>query len=371
MLNSKNRIALCLRSLQGGGAERLMVNLAKGFTAKGFDVDLVLNIAEGPYLADVPPDVRIIDLKVKRVVYIIPQLVNYLRSEQPNVILSTLTPQNLIVIVAKQIAQVQTRVVVREANMFSKQIENTKNKRYKYTVKLFSRFLYPKTQAVISLSQGVANDLVETIGISPERVKTIYNPLDISSIQSLAKEPVGHPWFRAHEFPVVIAVGRLIKQKDYPTLIRAFSKARQTYPIRLIILGQGEEESKIIALIKELELENDVSMLGFVRNPFAYMARSDVFVLSSAWEGLGSVLLEALAVGTPIVATDCKSGPAEILENGKYGQLVPVGDITKLADAIIKTLEFSSTGTTLQSRALDFSADKIVDQYLEVLISGR
>jgi glycosyltransferase involved in cell wall biosynthesis len=186
-----------------------------------------------------------------------------------------------------------------------------------------------------------------------------------------AKQPVSHPWFEQNRLPVILAVGRLTKAKDYPTLFRAFSLVRQVRPAKLLILGEGEERSNLERLAIELGIQNDVSMPGFVDNPFAFMAKASVFVLSSAWEGFGNVLVEALACGCPVVATDCRSGPREILDNGRYGRLVPVGDHEALAKAILETLDnpdFPADRQTRLQRAMEFSIDAAVDKYLKVLL---
>jgi glycosyltransferase involved in cell wall biosynthesis len=201
-----------------------------------------------------------------------------------------------------------------------------------------------------------------------EKIKVIYNPVITPELFARAEEPLDHPWFRPGEPPVVLGVGRLTQAKDFPTLIRAFALVRKERPARLMILGEGEERPKLEALVRELRLEEDVALPGFVDNPYKYMKRAAVFVLSSRWEGFGIVLVEAMALGTPVVATDCPSGPAEILENGKWGRLVPPGDPEALAKAILDTLEGGvsrvKATTNVQKR---FSMIAIVEQYLKVL----
>jgi glycosyltransferase involved in cell wall biosynthesis len=347
-----------------------MVNLAKEFANQGLKVDMVVNVAEGPYLSSVPSGVRVVDLDARRVAHTLLRLVCYLRCERPTAVLSTVTPHNLLVIIARDLARCRARTVVREANMLSKQIENARNRRYALSARLLVRFLYRRADAVVSLSQGVADDLVTFAFVPRERIETIYNPVDVKGIQSRATEPVEHPWLGTNEVPVAIAVGRLIKQKDYPTLIQAFSKVRRSRPLRLIILGQGEERGRIAALIEAMGLGDDVAMLGFVENPYSHVARSNVFVLSSAWEGLGTAIVEALAVGTPVVSTDCPSGPAEILENGKYGWLVPVGDATSLAGAIVDALDRPPAANLLKRRALDFALGARADEFLQLLLGA-
>jgi glycosyltransferase involved in cell wall biosynthesis len=194
----------------------------------------------------------------------------------------------------------------------------------------------------------------------------IYNPVLTPELIKSTKEPLDHPWFAPGEPPVVLGAGRLVEQKDFPTLIRAFAQVRQVRPARLMILGSGREQKRLEALVRELNLEEDVALVGFVKNPSAYMAYSPVFVLSSAWEGFGNVIVEAMAVKTPVVSTDCQSGPAEILDNGKYGSLVPVGDTKAMAEAILSVLSGNSKRVDLAW--LDqFTQKSSTEKYLEIL----
>lgn len=362
----KEKVALFLPSLRGGGAERVMVNLARGFSEKGLDVDLVLAKAEGPYLSQVPPDVRVIDLHSSRVLASLPHLVCYLRRERPQALLSTLNHANIVALWARKLARVPNRLVVRVAANLSQSASNASSARGRLMPRLIHKF-YPWADAVVAISQGVADDLVKTARLPRERIQVIYNPVVTPEILEKAEEPLNHPWFAPGEPPVILSVGRLTKQKDYPTLIRAFALVCRERPARLMILGEGEERPKLEALVRELDLDEDVSLPGFVDNPYAYMARSAVFVLSSAWEGFGNVLVEAMAVGTPVVSTDCPSGPAEILEGGKWGKLVPVGDANAMAQAILSTLSGQEVKMGFQNRALKFTIERITKYYLEAL----
>jgi len=364
-----NKIALFLPSLRGGGAERVMVNLARGFYDQGINVDLVLAKAEGPYLSEVPAGVRVIDLHSSRVLFSLPGLVRYLRRERPQSILSAMDHANIVAIWARKLSGVPCRVIVSVHNTLSRTTAHSSNLRVRLIPNLI-RIFYPWADDIVTVSNGVADDFASTIGLQRERIKVIYNPVITPELFEKAREPLDHPWFAAGQPPVVLSVGRLAKEKDYPTLIRAFALVRRKYPARLMILGEGEERPKLETLIKELGLENDVSLPGFVDNPYAYIARSAVFVLSSAWEGFGNVLVEAMAVGTPVVSTDCPSGPAEILEGGKWGKLVPVGDIEKIAKAIMTTLR-DPNHPDVAKRAQDFRIEKLVQNYLKVLLNDN
>jgi glycosyltransferase involved in cell wall biosynthesis len=359
-------IALFLPSLEGGGAERVMLNLARGLVNRDLAVDLVLAAAEGSYLNQVPSDVDVVNLGARRVLTSLPKLVRYLKCNQPAALLSTLTHANLVVLWARRLSGSSTWVVVRESNALSRVAQNTALARVRL-LPLLARCFYRWADGIVAVSQGVAEDLARITSLPLGRIRVIYNPVGTSELLEEAKKGLDHPWFAQKEPPVVLGVGRLTKQKDFSTLIHAFALVRQHYPARLMILGEGEQRSSLGALVCELGLADEVALPGFVENPYAYMARAAVLVLSSAWEGLPNVLIEAMAVGTPVVATDCGGGPVEILENGRYGRLVPVGDADAMAEAILVTINRRPTAETLQWRASEFSTEKIVDQYLEVL----
>ena len=216
----------------------------------------------------------------------------------------------------------------------------------------------------------MGDDLASVAGIPRERIEVIYNPVMRPELQEKAQAPLDHPWFKPGGPPVVLAVGSLSVQKDFPTLIQAFAQVRQARPARLLILGEGTERPALEALIRQLDLEQDVSLAGFVTNPYAYMAQASLFVLSSRWEGLPGVLIEALCCGTPVISTDCPSGPREILRKEEYGQLVPVGDVPALARAIEKTLARKTPSPPCESW-LPFERETTVNQYLKILLGNQ
>ena len=358
-------IAIFLRCLYGGGAERILLNLARCFIEKELKVDMVLARAEGSLLEQLPPEIRLIDLKAKSKLGILPKLVQYLRQEKPASMLAALHYPCEIALLAKRIAGVSTRVVVSERNHLSLEAKRIPQLSVRLTP-LAARLLYPWADGIIAISQGVAEDLANVTHLSRERIDLIYNPILTPEVFAKAKQPVSHPWFQSGEPPVIVAVGRLYPQKDYPTLLRAFARVRQVRPSRLVILGEGPEKDNLKKLIRELGLQEDVDMLGFVHNPHAYVASSTVFVLSSAWEGFGNVVAEALAVGTPVVSTNCESGPGEILANGKYGDLTPVGDPKAMAEAILRVL--SGNAKQVDSEWLNqFTLEYGAQKYLKVL----
>jgi glycosyltransferase involved in cell wall biosynthesis len=339
-----------------------MLELAHGFVSRGIPTDLVLPQVEGPYLKQVRPEVRVVDLHAPRVLSSLPGLVRYLRRERPAALLATLTHANLVALWARRLGGVKTRVIVREANTLSVGKNAGSGNRL---LPFLARRFYRWADEVVAVSEGVASDLTATARLSPARVHVLHNPIVTPELLELARAGVDHPWFAAGAPPVVLAVGRLSRQKDFETLILAFA-ARRNRSARLMILGEGPDRSDLEALVARLGLTSEVALPGFVTNPFAYMARAAVFVLSSAWEGMPGVLIQALACGAPVVATDCESGPREVLQNGRFGRLVPVGDASAMAGAIDSTL--AEPRQPLPPGVLDrFTQDTALTAYLRVL----
>lgn len=365
-LENGPQIAVFLPSLRGGGAERVMVTLANAFAVRKYSVDLVLVKAEGPYLADVSEQVRIVNLAASRVLFSLPSLVQYLRREQPSCVLSALNHANIIAVAARKLAQVPTRLVVSEHSNFSKSRANSPSLRGR-AIGPFMRWAYPRADCIVAVSRGVADDLAASINIARSKVAVVYNPVVSEDLTSRSLSNPGHPWLTDGHTPVILGVGRLTAPKDFSTLVRAFARLRRARPVRLLILGEGELRSELEALVRCHGLDEDVALPGFIENPFAIMRAADVFVSSSAWEGLPNVLIEAMACGTPVVATDCPSGPAEILENGRWGRLVPVGDVDALAAAIAATLD-APDHPDVSARAAAFNVELAVTGYLRAML---
>ncbi|MGP3560190.1 glycosyltransferase [Geobacillus sp. BK01] len=363
---SQHRIGIFLPSLRGGGAERVMVNLAKVFAKNNFQVDLVLAKAEGPYLSQVPDDIRIVDLNVSRVALSLFPLVRYLRKNRPHALISALNHANVIAILAVKFSLTKTRILVTEHSTLSRSLLHPTNSRSKL-VPFFMRSFYPLADHIIAVSNGVADDLSKTLDIARPKIKVIYNPIITDDLFQKANEEVDHPWFKNKQYPIILAVGRLTEAKDYPTLIKAFYHVRQQKVAKLVILGDGEKRTELLNLIKDMGLEQDVDIIGFVQNPYAYMKRCSVFVLSSKWEGLPTVLVEALACGANIVATDCPSGPREILKNGEYGSLAKTGDDKDLAKEILKKLDVGKQDEKVLMEAYQpFKNEFVFSKYLNL-----
>jgi glycosyltransferase involved in cell wall biosynthesis len=359
----KNRVALYVRLLYGGGAERVMVNLIHGLIGQGVAVDLVMHVVEGPYLAQIPSQVRIIDLKAPRMLEGLPKLASYLRKERPSALISALHYTNEIALWAKALVFSKTRLVVSEHNTLSVHSKYRQTDRWAPTL---ARFFYPWADKVVAVSEGVSEDLSQAIGLPKSLIEVIYNPIVTPLMLEKSQQPLEHPWFKAGEPPVVLGVGRLEPQKNFPLLIQAFAKVHRQRRARLIILGSGRERQALNALIKELGLQADVSILSFLENPYPYISKSDVYVSSSNWEGFGNVIVEAMALGTPVVATDCPYGPAEILSGGKYGALVPRDDVDAMATQILETLSGKVCSTDPKWME-QFSLQAATQRYLDIL----
>jgi glycosyltransferase involved in cell wall biosynthesis len=280
---------------------------------------------------------------------------------------------NLAAVWARRLAGVDTRVLISERTAPSKMLSKSGNWRARFLPSLMHR-TYQQADVIVSVSGALGDDLAAVTGIPRQRIVTIYNPVVGPQLAELAAEPVQHPWFQAGEPPVVLSVGRLSPQKDLPTLVRAFARLRQTREARLVVLGGATANGKtelrqtdLAALAENLGIEPEVALLGFVDNPYAYMAKAQVLALSSAWEGFGNVLVEAMACGCPVVSTDCPNGPAEILAGGRFGPLVPVGDAPRLAAALDAVLAHPPKAAMLKQRADDFTVGRSVDAYLRAL----
>ncbi len=364
------RIAIFLPNLVEGGAERVMMNLAVEFSKRGYPVDFVLAQCEGAFMSQFPASVNLVELnrvhfKFGRSVFSIPALVRYLRRARPAALLSGLHA-NIIAIWAKRLARVPLRLVIVEHNTLS-QNRRTQTPFFRTLLPWLIRHNYTHADQIVAVSQGVAEDLAATASIPREKISVVFNPIITPEMVEKTHQKLDHPWFAPGEPPVILSIGRLTEQKDFPLLIRAFAGVHAVRPARLIILGEGPDREALTALVNRLGMDKDVSLPGFVPNPYPYLVGAAVFVLSSQWEGLPTVLAEALYCGTRLVATDCKSGPREILAGGKYGKLVPVGDEKELAETIRSALDSPRIDPPAESWTL-YEADHVVGQYLKVLL---
>lgn len=364
-------ITLFLPSLEGGGTRRIFTNLANYFYSDNFNTEIVLVNKRGEYLDQLIDGIKVRKFNASRMLTCLPELVKYIQQYEPDVLLSTMFDCNIMALLAKKLAVgADTKVAIRVPIVLSRNLKSSAlQERYKIIPQLITN-LYPLADSIIAISEGVAEDLAVNFGVNRDQIRVIYNPIINKSIIEQSRESLTHPWFHENS-DIVIGVGRLTEQKDFSTLLRSFSMVHEKADAKLIILGSGELKEELESLANQLQISNSVDFLGHVENPYKYMADSDVFVLSSAWEGFGNVLVEAMACKTPTVSTDCPSGPSEILSYGEYGPLVPVGDEKKLAGSILHQLESPTNSESLFKRANDFTVQKRGREYKEEILLKR
>ena len=421
-VNLENKhVAFVIDSMHGGGAENVCLTLARELLIKRYRVDLVLLEFHGERLLEIPHDVNLFVLdrrfetrqsmgkcsipyknirRIKRpsgfkdcinstVRYLnslqysfsfcarpklrhlfwTASLGEYMRVEQPTLIFPFLFHSVTVCLLARRFSSCNLPLICSFRNTLG-----YGRKRKEQTKLMYLKHLLPDAEKIHAVSQGVADSIVDHIPEVQNKVVTILNPIP-HNVTSLSQQSINHKWLSSEPrnesniFPkIILAAGRLIEQKNFLMLIRAFAEVRSQLDVRLILLGDGPQREKIYELINSLKIEEAVSMPGWVDNPYSFMANADLFVMSSSWEGCPNVLLEALACGCSVVSTDCPSGPSEILEHGRWGRLVPVNDQTALADAIVATLEDDRNQDTLRQRATQFSPENMIEKF-ETLFS--
>ncbi|MCU0834761.1 MAG: glycosyltransferase, partial [Chromatiaceae bacterium] len=329
--------------------ERMVMNLVRGFVELGRRVDLVVMRAEGPHLTGLPAEVRLVRLGVRHSLLAPPALARYLRQTRPSAFLAAKDRAGRAAVLARALAGTDTRIVLRLGTNLSTAMAS------RPAIARWLRYwpirrLYPRVDQIVAVSQGVAEDTAQIARLPAKRIRVIRNPVITPELAMLAAAPCPHPWLEPGQPPVILGMGRLQRQKDFPTL-----------------LGEGGGRGGLEGLITGLGIGGDVDLPGFQANPYAYLARAALFVLSSAWEGSPNALAEALALGTPVVSTDCPSGPRELLDGGRFGPLVPVGEVAALAKAIAATLDEHLLPVVLQAAVAEYSQGESARRYLEVL----
>ena len=363
----ERRIALFLPSLAGGGGERSLLEVARHLVQHGFIVDMVVTRCGGALWESVPEHVRLINLQSRKTLTCLPKLIRYIRRERPAVLISAVDFANLAGLLAKKFFASRLRLIVIQHIHFT---ANYQASGFLSRMALrLTAWVLPVADAIVSVSSDVAEDLQRLLPrTATGQVHFIPNPVVTPALLEQARLPVAHSWFGDPATPVVLTAGRLfIRQKDQPTLLNAFAEVLESRSAKLVVLGEGPDKAGLTDLARQLGIHGSVDFVGFQTNPFAYMARAQVFVLSSAYEALPTVLIEAMACGVPVVATDCPSGPREILEGGKWGRLVPVGDWRLLARGVLDTLDDPIPSERLVARAKRYSSTASVDQYLALL----
>jgi glycosyltransferase involved in cell wall biosynthesis len=362
------KICLFLSFLFDGGPPRQFLMLSSFLVRKGHCVDLVLMFRKGPLLEALPEGVRLVSLDCSTPWQSLVPLVRYLRLERPDAMLSSGPFTNMVAGWARTVSHVSTRLILCERDTVSPVFGNLPKRKYRnYIRDVIIRRSYRLADGFVAVSQKIGSQLEKVPGLPTNAIHVIEVGVDCAAIASQSARPVEELKVHSEKEPIIIGVGRLDSQKDFPTLIHAFDRVRRRRPARLVILGEGAERPALERLVDQLGLRDFVGLPGFVLNPYAYMARASVFVLSSRHEGFPNVLLEALACGTPVVSTDCPSGPREILDSGRYGPLVPVGDVEALAKAVLAVLDHPLSKDLLMQRADTFSFARTGEAYLRVL----
>lgn len=362
-------ISFFIRSMNGGGAQRAMVRLATGFAESGHAVEVLTLQPEGSFRAELSPAVKLTTLGPKRILNSVPALARHLRQRRPAAVLVTEPACNIIVLLAKLLSGTTTRVLIREGLFPSVAVKEDPYRWTRLAYRL-APILYRCADVIVAIASDMTTDLARFARLDPARITTIaVNPVVTPALQQLAAEKPDHPWF-VDDLPIILGVGRLDRQKDFMTLLRAFERVRVVRPCRLLIVGDGPLRGELETARSASRFTEDIDLPGFSVRPFSYMANCSVFVLSSRYEGQPNVLIEALACGAAVVATACPSGPWDILEGGRYGHLVPVGDAQAMAEAISATLDAPINRNLSQSRGHDFTVAKSAALYLDALFRG-
>jgi glycosyltransferase involved in cell wall biosynthesis len=360
------KISFFLQDLRGGGAERSVVRLANGIAARGIATEIVLIRAEGAFLAEVAPDVAVVDLKAGRTAASVWHLARHLERSRPTAVFAHMTHTNVAAVAARALARHRPKLILVEHNRFDVALARKRG-----LVRLAYKAVplaYARADYVAGVAERMCVRIAQVTNLPPERIKVLHNPVVSPELFEKATAAPDHPWFEAPGNQIILSVGRLTRQKNFSLLIEAFSDLSARRPCRLVILGEGEERARLEALVTERGLSERVSLPGFLPNPFALMKRAAVFALSSDWEGLPTVLIEALACGVPVVATDCESGPDEILDGGSFGRLVPTGDQASLASALEDTIENPGDPKARIARAMEFDTDNAVNHYIALAL---
>jgi len=335
LLTPKDVLAVYLPTLGGGGAERVMVQIVNEFAERGGVAHLVVCNLTGPNQSEVNGNVKVTDLGQRRVLFSFFKLCKFLRDHKPNVLLSALSHANLVAVLAALVTPCETRVVVSERSMPSR-INSLK---FRLIIVPLMRAFYRLADRIICVSESVAQDLISLIGVSDTQIDVIPNPIDKDAITAATKKPVIHRWLSDPNKKFILAVGRLVPDKDYPTLFKAVDIVRREIDVGLYILGEGDSRLELNELISEMDLADHVEMAGFDPNPFNWMSACDLYVLSSTSEGFCNSLLQAVLCGAPVVSTDCGSGVREILACTDSSKIVPIRSPEMLAEAIIVCLK--------------------------------
>ncbi|NJC06475.1 glycosyltransferase involved in cell wall biosynthesis [Sphingomonas kaistensis] len=360
----KRKIAFFLPDMAGGGAERVQLAIMRHLVAAGHQVDLILAFGGGVLLPLVPPEVRIIELRAGRLGSSLVGLVRYLKAKKPWSLHAIMWPCTVLAVAAKMVARSNAKLLLSDHTFLSDHYASPRTRRI---LRLSMKALYPRAEHRVAVSKGAAADVAKLAGLSDSEVEVIYNPVDLPEV--VAENAAARQQWQGAS-PRIISVGAFKAEKNHDLLIRAFARVVQRFPdARLVILGEGALRAHLEALRDDLGLGDKVRLPGFQLDPWPYLAGADLFVLSSDYEGMSLVLVEALHAGLKVVSTDCEAGPAELLQGGNYGRLSPVGDGAALARAMIEELETASDPGRQRVRASEITGRRNLERY-EQLLAG-
>jgi glycosyltransferase involved in cell wall biosynthesis len=369
MLKNNKKISIVLPNLGGGGAEKLHIYLANEWVSKGYNIEFILLRKEGIYLPLLDPSISVVNLNASRIRNAIIPLAKQLYKSRPKIVLAAMWPLTLVAVFSWILSGKIGKLFLSEhenlSQTYIRQLRTNTN-----VLKNSIRFIYPIASGVVAVSKGVKDDLCLLGNLSFNEIKVIYNPAAIGISAIRETHEVRDLLWGGDVEQRILTVGRLTYEKDHKTLIEAFALIPKKLNMKLIILGEGPLRKELSNLINVFDLKDRISMPGFTTDPYPWYRSADLFVLSSRWEGFGNVIVEALECGLPVVSTKCPSGPGEILENGKYGTLVPTQDPAALAKAIINCLSTVHNREKLIRRAGDFSVTKISDEYLSYFLKN-
>jgi len=360
----------------GGGTERIALHLLRSLSEWDYAPWLVSFVREGEFVGHIPETVKIADLGTKkqrrfRLQFFtdVWKLSRLIRREKPDLVISIITHENVKTVVARSLAWIKTSVMLIDQTSITGWVKSDLPRWWLW--KRLIKLLYSRADSIVTASRGIKAELVK-LGVPPGRITPIYNPVPITYVRQQSSEPADFP--QTGQEPVIIAVGGLRKQKGYPYLLRAFQQITRSLPSHLLIVGNGPDREELATLARSLSLDDRIHFAGFKKNPYALMARADIFMLPSLWEGFGIVIIEAMACGLPVVAANCPEGPGEIISDGVDGLLVPPADSSALAAGALRLLENKKLRDTLVKnadiRVHDFELSGIMLQYRD-LISRR
>ena len=354
-------------TLGQGGADRVTLTLLQQFDRRLFRPSLILSQVTGEYIDDLPEDVTVHSLGGKRLFTSWLPLTRLLRQQKPDILFSTSSGTNIIAVIAHMLSGRHGRLVLSERNVLA---HGKKSLKRRLLIGL-KRLLYGRADQITAVSQGVKDDLVQQLGLEAEKITVVYNPIVNEQMLALAQESLDHPWFE-QDIPVVLGIGRLVYEKGFDILFQAIAQVREKRPIKLVILGHGPLEEELQSQIDALSLTDDISLAGFDKNPFKYMARCTVFVLSSRNEGLPGALIQSMACGAAVISTDCPSGPSEIITPESDGVLIPVEDVDVMAAQIERLLDDPERRRTFSENARKsaerFRVEVVLGRYVAALV---